>query len=411
MSTAPRTVEVAIVGGGLAGSVLATRLASLGKEVAVIERSPRWRWKAGGVFASPASVGELVSAGLPRSVLEAVAHPIPAMRVETRGRVAFRLTYGAAADGTGGAVGFDRAGLDQALLGLAETCGAIVLRGHSVVTLEPRSSAGSPGRLIVRDSTGTATVHARVVVGADGIRSVVARSVGVARPAPLGQRVGLTWHVTDAMDDRPRDARMVLLDGAYCGLAPVPGGRLNVGIVLSGRRWRARLMVTGAADVGARVLRSVPSPAEEPEPWRDGDLVDGIVGASPLGHRVTRRAGPGWLLVGDAGGFLDPFTGEGIHRALVSARLAADAIARLSRGTRRDEFGAYERAMRARFLAKDVVSLVVQGFLARPTLLEYAARRLASRHGLRETLGLVMGDLIPASRALDPRYLAALLAP
>ncbi len=67
--------------------------------------------------------------------------------------------------------------------------------------------------------------------------------------------------------------------------------------------------------------------------------------------------------------------------------------------------------MRARFRSKDIVSLLVQGFLARPALLEYAARRLASRASLRETMGLVMGDLIPATRALDPRYLAALLAP
>jgi hypothetical protein len=67
--------------------------------------------------------------------------------------------------------------------------------------------------------------------------------------------------------------------------------------------------------------------------------------------------------------------------------------------------------MRARFGAKDVVSRVVQAFLVRPPLFGYAARRLASRAGVRETMGLVMGDLAPARRALDPRYLAALLRP
>jgi hypothetical protein len=67
--------------------------------------------------------------------------------------------------------------------------------------------------------------------------------------------------------------------------------------------------------------------------------------------------------------------------------------------------------MRARFRSKDVVSLVVQGFLGRPALFELAARRLAARSGVRETMGLVIGDLIPASRALDPRFVAALLRP
>jgi hypothetical protein len=72
---------------------------------------------------------------------------------------------------------------------------------------------------------------------------------------------------------------------------------------------------------------------------------------------------------------------------------------------------AYDRAMRRRFASKDVVSWLVQTFLARPRTFEYVARRLADRPDVRATMGLVMGDLVPASRALDPRFIAALLAP
>jgi hypothetical protein len=67
--------------------------------------------------------------------------------------------------------------------------------------------------------------------------------------------------------------------------------------------------------------------------------------------------------------------------------------------------------MTGRFRSKDVLSLVVHAFLARPALFDHAARRLADRGRVRETMGLVMGDLVPASRALDPRYVAALLRP
>jgi hypothetical protein len=67
--------------------------------------------------------------------------------------------------------------------------------------------------------------------------------------------------------------------------------------------------------------------------------------------------------------------------------------------------------MTRRFGSKDALSLLVQGFLARPGVFEYAARRLADRDRVRETMGLVMGDLVPASRALDPRFIAALLRP
>ncbi|MEJ7749494.1 MAG: hypothetical protein WKF56_09330, partial [Candidatus Limnocylindrales bacterium] len=144
-------------------------------------------------------------------------------------------------------------------------------------------------------------------------------------------------------------------------------------------------------------------------------------------HRVTRRAGAGWFLVGDAAGFLDPFTGEGLHRALVSAERAAPAIpapldgrAAVGTGSAARAAGAdgataaadaYDRAMHRRFASKDALSWLVQTFLARPALFEYAARRLASRSGQRATMGLLMGDLVPASRALDPRFLAAVLAP
>jgi hypothetical protein len=67
--------------------------------------------------------------------------------------------------------------------------------------------------------------------------------------------------------------------------------------------------------------------------------------------------------------------------------------------------------MTARFRSKDAISLLVQAFLGRPKLFEFAARRLAARGAVRETMGLVMGDLVPASRALDPRFIAALLRP
>ena len=64
--------------------------------------------------------------------------------------------------------------------------------------------------------------------------------------------------------------------------------------------------------------------------------------------------------------------------------------------------------MQRRFLAKDAVSWLVQAFLGRPALFDYAARRVAARPAVRATMGLVMGDLVPAGRALDPRFLAAL---
>ena len=401
-------VEILIVGGGPAGAALATRLAGLGRDVVVLERAPAWRWRAGGVFASPAAAAALSRLGLGANILAEVARPIPAMRVETPAGTTFRLTYGADTGGSP-AVGFDRSRLDPRLLDLARSSGASVRPGWMAEAVDLADR-----RVVVQQPGGRVTLRADVIVGADGLRSIVARAAGVTRPTRLAPRLGLTYHLADTNGSHPRDARMRLVRDGYIGIAPVPGDRVNVGIVL-GPSWRDDVARRGARAVADELVAAIPPADDDPAGWRSGIPTDAVAGAWPIGHRVTRRAGPGWFLVGDAAGFLDPFTGEGLHRALVSAELAAAAIHASMRGrasvTDSPAIAAYDRTMRRRFLAKDAVSWLVQVFLARPALFEYAARRVASRASVRATMGLVMGDLVPAGRALDPRYLAALLAP
>ena len=404
----PAHVDVAIVGGGLAGCALAAALGRAGIEVVVLERQPSWQWRAGGVFSSPVTMDALRRAGIDEAALARAARPIPAMRLETPGGAVVRLTYGAETGGPS-AVGFDRSGLDGLLEAHAVDAGAQIRRGVAVEGVdlgEPRSV------LHTRTAAGPETISCRLVVGADGAHSIVARSTGVARPTRLPERVGLSYHLADSRPDTPHDARLRVFDGGYVGIAPVPGRRVNIGIVL-GPSWRGRLARDGAAATADAVLAAIPAAEDDPATWLSAERCDHVAGASPLGGRVTRRAGPGWFLVGDAVGFLDPFTGEGLHRALTSTELASAAIRAALHAHARagDAAAAYDLAMRRRFAAKDTVSSLVQAFLARPAPFEYAARRLAARPDVRATMGLVMGDLVPASRGLDPRFLASLLAP
>ncbi len=186
--------------------------------------------------------------------------------------------------------------------------------------------------------------------------------------------------------------------GYYVGLAPTPGGELNVGMALpmddAGQPAHARFdaAIAGLPAVARRLARS--------------ERLTAIRGAAPIGHRVSAPAGPGWLLVGDAAGFVDPFTGEGIHRALRSARAAAESI--LAGG---DVEAAYRAQRRGAFAAKTALSWLIQGLLAAPPVLGYAICRLSSRPEATLRLGSALGDCRPATDALSPAALLEVFAP
>jgi flavin-dependent dehydrogenase len=111
------------------------------------------------------------------------------------------------------------------------------------------------------------------------------------------------------------------------------------------------------------------------------------------------------MLIGDAAGFVDPFTGEGIFRALRSARAAVESL------DAADPAAAYRAARRRAFTAKDALTWTVQSMLAAPPLLRYATRRLATRDAARLRFASALGDCRSASDALSPGALWAVLRP
>ena len=398
--------DVAVVGGGPAGAATAGLLAAQGHAVVLLERAPRWRWRPCGVFAAPAAVAALRRIGLSEDELAAAANPVPAIRVETPRGTSFRLTY----DGTGSladsAVGFDREVLDTRLLERARDAGSEVRLAARVERVELDGDR-SPVVVVADQDGRRSSIRATVVVGADGLKSMVARAAGVSKRPSFSRRTAMTFHIARPANEPAPDARMVVLRDGYVGLAPIPGGRTNVGVVL-GPSWSRQLQADGPMRVAMGILAGTRPAAEA---GARPTITDRLVGVRPVSAAVSRRAGPDWLLVGDAAGFLDPFTGEGLHRAIVSAELAAETIDGVLTGRASARLDDHDAAMRGRFGTKDVVSRLVQAFLARPALFEYAARRLGTRATVRDTMGRVLGDLIPAAQALDPRFLAKLLAP
>ena len=395
--TLPSSCEILVVGAGPAGSGLATALAHAGRDVLLAEARRHPRTKTCAEYASPRIAEELARLGTPATEWQRCAVPLRGMQVIV-GEDSFGLRY-ADHGGKRAAWGLDRRGFDALLAAQAVDAGAVV--AERVAFRRPLMTDGKVTGVVLRDAEGTHEVRARWVVGADGARSSVARSLGVSRRVLAPRRLGLVARY-EGVPELDWHGEMHVGNGYYIGLAPVPNGQLNVGMALPlPRGGDARLpaqqrfesAIAGLPAVAARL--------------RGSRRLTPIHGAAPIGHRVTRVAGDGWLLVGDAVGFIDPFTGEGIYRALRSARLAAEALGRPDASVAQH----YVVARRAAFASKDALTWLIQGMLAAPPLLSYAVRRLGARPRLAEVLGGALGDCRPATYALSPAALIAMLRP
>jgi geranylgeranyl reductase family protein len=390
----PLDCEILVVGAGPAGSAIAARLAAAGRDVLLVEARQHPRPKACAEYASPRILEELRRVGIADADWQADAVPLRGMRL-IRGADAVDVRYRRGSEPRM-AWSVERSAFDASLAAHAAARGARVMERCALQAVL-RNGERAVGA-IVRAPDGERRVTSRWLIGADGARSRVAAGLGATRPVRAPRRLGLVAHY-EGVAELADHGEMHIGPGWYVGLAPLSGDRLNVGMALplNGDRRRAEERFTAALDALPAVARRL----------RGRKRLTPIRGVAPIGQRVSSAAGPGWMLVGDAAGFIDPFTGEGIYRALRSARAAAEALVAGDLGAE----ARYLVARREAFAAKDALSWVIQGMLAAPPLMGYALRRLATREELAIRLGSALGDCRPASDALSPRFVVGLLWP
>ena len=431
--------DVVVVGAGPAGATTALLLARAGASVLLVDRARFPRDKACSEYLSPATTEILQRLG--GGILDAVegsAHAkLYGMKVVA--------PCGAAMCGRfrGGprpySFALPRTTFDTILVAAAARAGAdvrecvtvenLVFDHGTVAAVVGRS--GNPKGL--PDGRGEReTYGSRVVVGADGLRSVVARRLGLVRSSPP-RRVAFTAHVADVAGI-DGVGELHVSERGYVGLGPVGGGITTVALVLPLATVRREGL--GGGRGGGRDFRrsffaeleQFPGLAGRFDPRR---LVRDVLATGPFAQwsRTATAPGGGALLVGDAADFFDPFTGQGIYAALRGAELAAQClIPALARGVSghsdpgrkpgvRDTSGplpaaaleSYHHARRREFAGKWLLERLIGVGVGWPALTDRVVRRLAGRPDLADLLVSATGNIVPARRVLAASVLVQFL--
>ncbi|HSJ25994.1 MAG TPA: FAD-dependent monooxygenase [Longimicrobiales bacterium] len=384
--------DAIVVGAGPAGAVTALLLARAGHDVLILERATLPRPKPCGDCLSAGAAAVLHRLGLLAQVAALPHARLRGWRIAAPAGAVFAADV---ADPPGYAMTVERALLDEALARSAVTAGARLREGVRVTDV-----LHGPDGAITGVRTDGGDFHSRLVVGADGLRSVVARRLRAVRRRAKLRKVSFTFHV-----DRPlhEDAvgEMHVGDGVCLGIAPVvmDGSRFNLTVVADSRRF-GRQAAADPAAFAVAAAAALPASRRSLSPAGLGLAL----ASGPFDQPVRQVTFDGAALAGDAAGYYDPFTGQGVTHALLSAEL----LARTADGAlrRRDCSAAalqpYDRALRSALRAPRLLQRTVEAVLSRPAVADRAVARLARAHRTADALIAVIGMTAPATSLLTP---------
>jgi len=401
--------EVIVVGGGPAGASTAWALAREGVDVLVLDRARFPRDKVCAEYLSPQASRILSD----MQVLDEIERTNPAHLAGMRVRAPNGLVANGEFASNHGFRGFRDKGLairrtvlDEIVLGGARKAGARVEEGVRVTDIARNGSDRVAGVTVIGPGGETRTLRGRYVVGADGLRSVIGRRLGLVKTSRIWpRRIALVAHYRKVQGVTDMGEMHVDYDG-YFGIVDVGDGKMNVAVVIP--QSRAKRIGEDKTAFFEQWIASRPHLAER---FVGAERITPVRATGPFATASRRAWAPGAALVGDAADFFDPFTGEGIYAALRGGELLAphllEALERSPADERRVLLG-YDVARRREFGGKWKLERIVGMAIAYPYFLNNAAKVLSRRKDMADLLVGVAGDFVPPRMVLTPRFIFSL---
>ncbi len=360
---ARRTRGAVVVGAGPAGATAARELARRGVDVMLVDRASFPRWKVCGCCLNGRAAALLNAAGLGDHAAIRRAVPLQSLCLASGGHLARVPLFGGAA--------LSRESLDVALIQAAVEAGAAFLPETRAILLEKDAKSlrcDAPRRVLLQQDQKRAEVSARVVLAADGLGGQFLTRTPIAASVEFGARIGAGTTTTDAPAFyRPGVVYMTCGAGGYTGLVMLEDGRLDVAAAFDASAVRAG----GPGPVAVRLLHEAGWPVPDglaDLPWR---------GTPPLTRHARQVAAERLFVVGDAAGYVEPFTGEGMAWAMASGAAVAPLAARAVERWRPEFITQWARIHRRVVSRRQTVCRAAAAVLRRPRLTRLLVRLLS----------------------------------
>ena len=371
--------DVIVIGAGPAGSFFTREAVNNGLDVLILEARANVTRKVCGEYLCPQGVELLRNSGLDEIIDK--FKPLSGMKIFTpKGRLV-DTTFPETESFKEKGLAVNRQVFDSYLIDEAQNCGGTILFSKRVKTFDFNGSMWS-----VKTDDGQVQ-YCRLLVGADGRGSFVAKKLGLTKQ-PSSTKVAIHTWITTKHQTGQKGEMHIFSDGSYIGLDPTDDNELNVSLVCDSD-------IVKLFGSKHRVLNHY----IKESPYLHnmiGDVDDDTKVQSnfPLVHSTKRSINHNVALIGDAAGFIDPITGEGIYNALKTAKLLSQSIKRFpSYISYKDALKEYEKERTFIFKQKSTLNRFFQKLLLFPAAIEIIAWYLNKKQNRKDSFIGIIGNI------------------